>query len=67
MTLIAVISILGSIIGLQAFLLLKARKAPKRLDIQASDLLHELTVPGGAVLKVEVIDRDNFLLRLPRG
>lgn len=67
MTLIAVVSILGSIIGLQTFLLLKARGASKRLDVQASDLLHELTTTGSAVLKVEVVDRDNLFLRIPRG
>lgn len=40
-------------------------KEPK-LDITAQDLLHDLTRRGGAVLKVEVIDPTNLLLRSPR-
>ena len=39
----------------------------RKLDLSASDLLHDLTVTGSAILKVDVMDRDNLLLRLPRG
>jgi len=49
------------------FLLSKSNKQKAKLDISASDLLHELTVNGSAILKVDVMDRDNLLLRLPRG
>jgi len=47
--------------------LLRTKKPPKRLDVTAQDLLHDLTRTGTAVLRVEVIDPANLLLRSPRG
>jgi len=47
--------------------LLRARKPPKKLDVSAQDLLHDLTRRGTSVLRVEVIDPANLLLRSPRG
>jgi len=47
--------------------LLRTKKPPKRLDVTAQDLLHDLTRNGTAVLRVEVIDPANLLLRSPRG
>ncbi len=44
----------------------QAKTQKKTLDISAADLLHDLTVKGHAVLKVEVIDMANLLLRSPR-
>ncbi len=49
-----------------AFLLLKPRKTAKRYDATAQDLLHDLTRRGAAILKVEVLDPANLLLRSPR-
>ncbi len=43
-----------------------ARKQPA-LAIEARDLIHDLTKRGSAVLRVEVIDAANLLLRSPRG
>ncbi len=46
---------------------LMARKPQKKLDVSAQDLLHDLSRHGNAVIKVEVIDAANLLLRSPRG
>lgn len=46
-----------------------ARRRPKadpRLDVTAQDLLHDLTKRGAAIIKVDVIDPSNLLLRSPR-
>ncbi len=46
------------------------RRKPKKLkqspDITAADLLHDLTKRGQALIKIEVIDAANLLLRSPR-
>jgi hypothetical protein len=42
------------------------RPAPKRHDSTAKDLLHDLTRRGNAILRVEVIDPENLILRSPR-
>lgn len=44
----------------------RANKKKPRLDVSAQDLLHDLTRRGGAVLRVEVIDPTNLMLRSPR-
>ncbi len=43
------------------------RKPKKKFDVSAQDLLHDLTRRGAAVLKIDVIDQENLLLRSPRG
>lgn len=45
----------------------KAPPAKETLELTAQDLLHDLTRRGQAVLRVEVIDPANILLRSPRG
>lgn len=45
---------------------LRPKKQTPKLDIGAQDLLHDLTARGQAILRVEVIDPANFLLRSPR-
>lgn len=59
---------LGVSLGGNAFqtYLLRINKKKPRLDTSALDLLHDLTRRGGAVLKVEVIDPANLLLRSPK-
>lgn len=50
-------------------LLLRARRRPVKepvLDRTAEDLLHDLLTRGQAILRVEVIDPTNLLLRSPR-
>ncbi len=49
------------------WLQLRSKKTVKKLDLTAQDLLHDLTRRGAAVLKVEVIDAANLMLRSPRG
>lgn len=53
-----------------AFLLHRKQRAPEpkppQLTLSAEDLLHDLTTRGVAVLRVEVIDPTNLLLRSPR-
>jgi hypothetical protein len=50
------------------FLLVKQHKSPRKpqLSLSAEDLLHDLTRSGGAVLRVEVINPANLMLRSPR-
>ncbi len=50
------------------FLLVKQRKSPRKpqLSLSAEDLLHDLTRSGAAVLRVEVINPANLMLRSPR-
>ncbi len=43
------------------------RKKPRKLDITATDLLHDFTHRGEAILRVSVLDAQNLLLRSPRG
>ena len=42
------------------------RKKPRGLDLNAQDLLHDLTTRGSTILRIEVIDQTNLLLRSPR-
>lgn len=60
--------LLGISLAVLAFLayLLRSKKPTRRLDMTAQDLLHDLTQRGAAILKVEVIDAANLLLRSPR-
>ena len=48
-------------------LLLRRPKKTRKYDLTAQDLLHDLTRRGAAILKVEVIDPANLMLRSPRG
>jgi hypothetical protein len=61
---VLLISLAGN--AFQAYLARNTRKKP-RLDLSAQELLHDLTRRGGAVVKVEVIDAANLLLRSPKG
>jgi hypothetical protein len=47
--------------------LAKINKKKPKPDLTASDLLHDLTSRGRAVVRVEVIDSTNLFLRSPRG
>lgn len=49
----------------QLFMLRNAKKRPKP-TLAAEDLLHDLTAHGHAVIKVNVIDPANILLRSPK-
>ncbi len=49
----------------QAYVTKNIKKKPA-LDVSAQDLLHDLTRRGGAVLRVEVIDPTNLMLRSPK-
>ncbi len=63
----AVMSVLGNFyLGFQ---LSREMRRPKKrgADMTAADMLHDLTRRGQAILKVEVIDQENLLLRSPRG
>lgn len=51
--------------GLLAYLLKTTRKK-RAPDLTAQHLLHDLTRHGQAILRVEVIDPANLLLRSPR-
>lgn len=53
--------------GVLAFVLLRPRKKKQKYDLTAQDLLHDLTRRGQAILRVEVIDAANLMLRSPRG
>lgn len=61
-------SALGLSLALNAialFAVYRLRKSPpKRLDTTAQDLLHELT-HGGAVLRIDVLDKESLILRRP--
>lgn len=46
--------------------LMKFPPRKETLELTAADLLHDLTTKGRAVLKVDVIDMANLLLRSPR-
>ncbi len=52
----------------QVLLLEKTKRnvATRKPDLTAQDLLHDLTRRGAAILKVEVLDPANLLLRSPR-
>lgn len=66
MTMILTIGLCLALLGDVALLvlLIRARKSQARKrDETASDLLHDLTRRGFAVLKIEVIDPDSILLR----
>ena len=67
-TLLAVLLALSFAGNLALFLLLRHKKKTKKptLDQTAGDLLHDLTRRGQAILRVEVIDPANLLLRSPR-
>ncbi len=56
---LAVVAVLGYLV--------RSKKPPRRYDLTAQDLLHDLTHRGSAILKVEVIDAANLMLRSPRG
>jgi hypothetical protein len=46
---------------------MSAKKPPApKPDLTAQDLLHDLTKHGQAVLRVEVVDMANILIRSPR-
>lgn len=47
---------------LAVLLILSRRRPPKRFDATAQDLLHELT-HGGAIVRIEVLDKEALLLR----
>ena len=67
-TLLAVLLTLSLAGNLALFLLFTHKKKQKKpsLDQTAGDLLHDLTRRGQAILRVEVIDPTNLLLRSPR-
>ena len=44
----------------------KPLKSEPRLDVSASDLLHDLTRRGTSIVKIEVVDVSNLLLRSPK-
>ncbi len=48
------------------YFVMRRRKPLKKLDLTAQDLLHDLTRRGAAIIKVEVIDAANLMLRSPR-
>lgn len=48
------------------FYLSKTNKKKRLPDMSAQDLLHDLMGNGRAILKVEVLDPANLLLRSPR-
>ncbi len=56
----------GGLNGFLAYRLRTSRRSTRKLDISAQDLLHDLTRKGSAILKVDVIDAENLLLRSPR-
>jgi uncharacterized membrane protein len=58
-----VFSVAGNI--LQFVYLRRSKKKPKP-TLTAEDLLHDLTSRGRAILKVDVIDPANLLLRSPK-
>jgi hypothetical protein len=62
------LAILVASIAANAFQAHQARqlKRKPKLDLTAQDLLHDLTRRGGAMLRVEVIDPANLMLRSPR-
>lgn len=47
--------------------LAKIKKKKPKPDLSASDLLHDLTRRGQAIVRVEVMDATNLFLRSPRG
>lgn len=65
MTMILAIALGVSLFANFAFLVMiyRLRKSPpKRYDVTAQDLLHELT-HGGAVLRIDVLDKESLILR----
>lgn len=60
-----IVSILANI-GLVGALAYLARRKRQNLDITAQKLLFDLSRHGAAVLKVEVLDPANLILRSPR-
>ena len=54
---------------LNVYLFARLRQAKKKPapTYDAQDLLHDLTQRGQAVLRVQVIDAANLMLRSPRG
>tara|TARA_R110000868_G_scaffold9394_1_gene46897 strand:- start:1353 stop:1571 length:219 start_codon:yes stop_codon:yes gene_type:complete len=53
---------------LNIFAYLQGKKTPEpkpRLDVSALDLLHDLTVRGQAIVRIETIDSEALLLRRP--
>ena len=52
--------------NISLLLLFRLHKRKKKLDITAQDLLHDFTRRGAAILRVEVIDPSNLMLRSPR-
>lgn len=63
------IALLGISLAVSAawnvILLAKDRKPQKRLDVSASDLLHELTTRGQALVRIEYLDPESILIRRP--
>jgi hypothetical protein len=59
-----------SLVGNVALALLYRRRLKlrvKKADMTAADLLHDLTRRGQAILRVDVLDQENLMLRSPRG
>ncbi len=61
-------SVVSTVINaiLSAILLRKNKQKPPQPNLTAEDLLHDLLGRGQAILRVEVIDPTNLLLRSPR-
>ncbi len=49
-----------------AYFVFRPRKKSKKYDLSAQDLLHDLTRHGAGILRIEVIDPANLMLRSPR-
>lgn len=65
----ALSGLLAASLACNVFLAYIARTLKKkpRPDTTAADLLHDLTRRGQAIIRVEVIDPANLMLRSPRG
>lgn len=54
--------------GLFLFLYMRERRKTRKrkADITAQEMLHDI-MAGGAILKIQVINPENLILRSPRG
>lgn len=55
------------IFNARQFLQRKIERKKPAPTIEAQDLLHDLLARGNAIVRIEVIDAANLLLRSPRG
>lgn len=55
------------LLNLWQFHAIRRKRRSPAPTLDAQDLLHDLTARGAAILKVEVINPANLMLRSPRG